>query len=220
MNYKKSIYFRDIENLEYFLFQIINFGNDNEHLKFVFNSKKDFTAITYTESGTSFEKSDITGRLGEITYHNDGTIMFKFPGGNNQKNNLYKNPFGEGIRKLPLKEIRDWIPIISYKIADYSLCKKKESKSPIYVPSHERIFDGTPFECIIYLGHMAYANPPNNGINEIIFRLNDVADKIDLIAWFFKSDFRGQVHRIPNTDIDVIVKNVINVAQKKILTTH
>ena len=97
------------------------FGKNTEHFKFVFNSKKDFTAITYTESDTSFEKSDITGRLSEITYHNDGTIMFKFPGGNNQNNNLYKNPFGEGIRKLPLKEIRDWTPIISYKIANYSL---------------------------------------------------------------------------------------------------
>lgn len=125
MNYEKSIYFRDIENLEYFLFQIINFGKDTEHLKFVFNSKKDSTAITYTESDTSFEKSDIIGRHGEVTYHNDGTILFKFPRGNNQNNNLYKNPFGKGISKLPLKEIRDWIPIVSYKIADYSICKKK-----------------------------------------------------------------------------------------------
>jgi hypothetical protein len=151
MNYEKSIYFRDIKNLEYFLFQIINFGNNTEHLKFVFNSKKDSTAITYTESDTSFEKSDIISRHAEITYHNDGTILFKFSGRNNQKNNLYKNPFGEGIRKLPLKEIKDWIPIISYKISDYSLCKKRESKYPIYVPCHERLFDGTPFECIIYL---------------------------------------------------------------------
>lgn len=215
MNYEKSIYFRDIEKLEYFLFQIINFGKDTEHLKFVFNSKKDSTAITYTESDTSFEKSDIIGRHGEITYHNDGTILFKFPRGNNQNNNLYVNPFGKGISKLPLKEIRDWIPIVSYKIADYSICKKKESKFPIYIPAHEKIFDGTPFECIIYLGHMNYANPPNNGMNEIIFRLNDVAEKIDLIVWFFKSDFRGQVHRIPNTDKDVIVKNIINVVEKK-----
>lgn len=52
-------------------------------------------------------------------------------------------------------------------------------------------------------------------MNEIIFRLNDVADKIDLIVWFFKSDFRGQVHRIPNTEIDVIVKNVINIVERK-----
>ena len=215
MKYEKSIYFRDIKNLEYFLFQIINFGNDTEHLKFVFNSKKDFTAITYTESDTSFEKSDIIGRHAEITYHNDGTMLFKFPGGNNQTNNLYVNPFGNGIRRHPLYEIREWIPIISYKIADYSLCKKKESKFPIFIPSHKNIFDGTPFECIIYLGHMAYANPPNNSLNEMIFRLNDVADKIDLSIWFFKSDFRGQVHRIPNTDTDVIIKNVINVVEKK-----
>ena len=215
MNNEKSIYFRDINNSEYFLFQVINFGKNIEHLKFIFTSKKDSAGITYAETDTTFEKSDIIGRHGEITYHNDGTIMFKFPGGNNQKNNLYKNPFGEGIRKLPLKEIREFIPIISYKIADYSLCRKKDSKSPIYVPSHGRIFDGTPFECILYLGHMAYANPPNNGMNEMIFRLNDVADKIDLIVWFFKSDFRGQVRRIPNTDITIISKNVINVVEKR-----
>ena len=202
---EKSIYFRDIKNSEYFLFQIINFGKDTEHLKFIFTSKKDSAGIAYTESDTTFEKSDIIGRHGEITYHNDGIILFKFPGGNNQKNNLYKNPFGEGIRKLPLKEIREFIPIISYKIADYSLCRKKESKSPIYVPSHRRIFDGTPFECILYLGHMSYANPP----------INDVADKIDLIVWFFKSDFRGQVRQIPNTKIKVTIKNVINVVEKR-----
>jgi len=215
MNYQKSIYFRDNENVEYFLFQIINYGKDTEHLKFIFNSQKDSMFITYTESDTSFKSSDIISRQGEITYHNDGTILSKFPRGNNQNNNLYVNPFGNGISRLPLKEIRDWIPIISYKIADYSLCKKKESKFPIYVPTHKNIFDGSPFECIIYLGHMVYANPPNNGINEMIFRLNDVAEKIDLIVWFFKSDFRGQVHRIPNTDIDVIIKNVINIVEKK-----
>ena len=215
MNNEKSIYFRDIKNSEYFLFQVINFGKNIEHLKFIFTSKKDSAGITYTESDTTFEKSDIIGRHGEITYHNDGTIMFKFPGGNNQKNNLYKNPFGKEIRKLPLKEIKEFIPIIRYRVADYSLCRKKESKSPIYVPSHEKIFDGTPFECILYLGHMAYANPPNNGMNEMIFRLNDVADKIDLIVWFFKSDFRGQVHQIPNTNIKVTMKNVINVVEKK-----
>ena len=204
-----------MKNIECFLFQIINFGNDTENLKFVFNSKKDFTAITYTESDTAFEKSDIISRHGEITYHNDGTILFKFPGGNNQNNNLYVNPLGKGISKVPLKKIRDWIPIISYKIADYTLCKKKQSKFPIYIPIHKKLFDGTPFECIIYLGHMAYANPPNNEMNEMIFRLNDVAEKIDLIVWFFKSDFRGQVHRIPNSDIDVIVKNAINVVERK-----
>ena len=214
MNYEKSIYFRDIENNEHFLFQIINYGKDTEHLKFVFNSPKDSTAITYTESDTSFEKSDIIGRNGEITYHNDGTILFKFPKGNNQNNNPYINPFGNGISKLPLQEIRDWIPIISYKIADYSLCKKTESKFPVFVPTHEKIFNGTPFKCIIYLGHMAYANPPNNGPIEMIFRLNDVAENIDLIIWFFKSNFRGQIHRIPNTDIDVAFKNVINVVEK------
>ena len=215
MNYEKSIYFRDIKNSEYFLFQIINFGKDTEHIKFIFTSKKDSAGITYTESETSFEKSDIIGRHGEITYHNDGTILFKFPGGNNQKSNLYKNPFGEGIRKLPLKEIREWIPIISYKIADYSLCKKMEPTAPIYVPPNNRIFDGTPFECIIYLGHMVYASPQNNGMYEMIFRLHNVADKIDLIIWFFKSNFQGEVRRIPNTDTSVISKNVINVVEKR-----
>lgn len=216
MNYEKSIYFRDIANMEYFLFQIVNYGKDTEHLKFVFNSQKDSTGITYTESDTSFEKSDIVGRYSEITYHNDGTILLKFPKGNNQNNNLYVNPFGQGIRKLPLQEIRDWIPIINYKIADYSLCRKIESKFPIFVPLHEKIFDGSPFECIIYLGHMAYTNPPNDGPTEIIFRLNDVAENTDLIIWFFKSKFGGQIHRIPNTNIDVIVNNVIRVVEKNL----
>ena len=30
MNYEKSIYFRDIANMEYFLFQIVNYGKDTE----------------------------------------------------------------------------------------------------------------------------------------------------------------------------------------------
>lgn len=37
----------------HFLFQIINYGKDTEHLKFVFNSQKDSTAIAYIESDTS-----------------------------------------------------------------------------------------------------------------------------------------------------------------------
>ena len=214
MNYEKSIYFQDRKNNEYFLFQIINFGKDQEHLKFVFNSPRDATGITYTESESSFDSSDIVGRYSEITYHNDGSILFKFPKGNNQQIITHVNPFGEGIRKLPLNRIEGWLPIINYKIADYSLCRKIESKFPIVVPFHDKVFDCTPFECIIYLGHMKYVNPPNNCPTEMIFRLNNVAENIDLVIWFFKSGFRGQVRRIPNTTIDVVVKNVIQIVEK------
>ena len=216
MNYEKSIYFCDKAQEQYFLFQIVNFGKDCEHLKFIFTSHKDATSITYTESADSFEGKDIITQHAEITYHSDGSILHKFPKHNNSSGPFYVNPFGTGIRKLSLKKIRDWIPVINYKISDYSLCRKKKVKFPVMIPQNEVIFDGSPFECIIYLGHMDYANPPNDNPTEMLFRLNNVAKNLDLIIWLFKTAFCGQKHRIPNTTIDIVARNVIQVVEKKV----
>ena len=48
MKYKNNIVFQ-FEGNEYFLFQILNFGNKTDELKFIFNDGKFNTAIIYNK---------------------------------------------------------------------------------------------------------------------------------------------------------------------------
>ena len=54
---------------------------------------------------------------------------------------------------------------------------------------HHEIYLGDPFICTLSLHHMAYADPPNKQPTEMIYRINDVASNIDLILWFYKTDY-------------------------------
>jgi len=211
MKRNKSLYFKNTDGKEYFLFQVVNYGKTDE-LKFTFNVKNESTGIVHSPDGSLTSKEDTIKPYAEVTYHNDGHIHFKLP----KYKEDDKNDYRDRIKKAPLNEIGDWAPIIKYTVADYDICKKSKSSNSIFLPENNLIFNGEPFECIIWLGNLKYANPPNNEPSEMIFRINDVAKNIDLIIWIYKSSYQGRTLTIPNTNITVFNRgNIIQIVEKK-----
>ncbi len=207
----KSIYFKDKNSKKYFLFQVVNFGNNND-LKFIFNVKKQGTGIVHSPNGSLTSKEDTIKPYAEISYHNDGYIHFKLPKYREGDQDNYR----DRIKKTPLNQIEKFTPIIKYTVVDYEICKKSQSSNSIFLPENELIFNGESFECIIWLGNLKYANPPNKEPSEMIFRINDVAKNIDLIVWVFKSSHLGRNLTIPNTNITVFNRgNIIQIVEKK-----
>jgi len=218
MQINKSLYFKDVNGKEYFLFQILNYGKKTDEIKFIFNAKNEGTGIIYSPNGSSASKEDIIKPYVEIGYHNDGHIYFKLPAYKKGDKNDYKNRF----KKNPLDQIKEFTPIIKYTVISYNLCKKTNS-SDIFLLENNLIFNGEPFECILYLGNLQYANPPNNQKSEIIFRVNDVAKNVDLIVWIYKSSYSGKIIKIPNTNIKILNKgNVVQIVQDmtQVAETH
>ena len=100
---------------------------------------------------------------------------------------------------------------------NYESCKKSNSSNSILLPENDLIFNGEPFECIIYLGSMLYASPPNDKPFEIIQRINDVATRVDLIAWVSKSFYHGEILTIANTNITVLPRwNIVQIVEMKL----
>lgn len=207
----QSIYFIDAKGKEYFLFQVVNFGKKDE-LKFTFNAKKQGTGIIHSPDDSFTTKKDVIKPFVEISYHSDGYIHYKLPRYKKEDRDIYRCR----IKKIPLIQIGDWNPIIKYTVANYGLCKKPQSSSRVLLPKNNLIFNGEPFECIIWLGNLQYANPPNDNLSEIIYRINNVAMNIDLIVWIIKSSYRGKILTIPKTNITIFNEsNIIQIVEKK-----
>lgn len=208
MSMSKSVYFKDIQGKKYFLFQVVNYGK-NDDLKFIFNAKNEGTGIVYSPNGSFTSKQDIIRLYTEITYHKDGNLQNKL-----QTDSPYKEG-DDRIKKVPLNQIDDWEPIIKYNVVDYNICRKTESSDIIFLPENSRIFNGDPFECFFCLIHMKYMTPSTNESDNLVFRINDVAKNIDLIIFISKSSYRGKLITIPNTNITVLNKgNVVTKIEK------
>lgn len=214
MKIDKSFYFIDSCNKQYFLFQLLNFGG-SDNLKFIFNTKGEGTGIVYSPKGPFPSKEDIQKLYGEITYHNDGKLHCKLPKDREDDKTNYVNNF----QRKPIDQIREFEPIIKHTVAYYDLCKKSKAKNKIFLPKNDFIFNQESFECVICLGNLEYSNPPSKGPNEIIFRVNDVAENLDLILWIYKSSYKPPIVNIPNTNIKFISKgNITEIVEKRAKT--
>lgn len=213
--FDRSIFFLDNKGDRRFLFRVINFGKDTDELKLIFIPTNTASGFAYVESEDAFAESDIIGLYAEITYHNDGSLLHKFPAYRKGDKTRYKNPAGPGRRRTPIPELREWEPIVRYTVVDYTLCRMIDPEDSLALPYNPMIFNGDPFVCIIHLGHMAYANPPNNQPTEMIYRMNDVASNVDLILWLYKTSYRGRLMRIGKSSHSVFSRgNVIEVVEK------
>lgn len=197
------------------MFRVINYGKDTDELKFIFIPAGMSSGFTYTEHEDIFTKADIVGLYAEITYHNDGLLLHKFPSAQKNEKPQYKNPSGLGNRRTPISKVRAWEPFAQYTIVDYSACKIIVAENAVIVPNNATIFNGAPFICTLFLGHMTYADPPNNQLTEMIYRINDVASSVDLILWFYKTDYQGRLMQINNTNLVIETKNnLVNIIEK------
>ena len=101
MKFKKTFFFR-VTYKDFFLFKLINIGyGNNDDLKFIFTDPKSNTANIYAEEGPVIQEKDIIYPYGEMTYHSDGSLLFKFPKYPDPSRE-YMNPQGKGFRRKKL----------------------------------------------------------------------------------------------------------------------
>jgi hypothetical protein len=210
--FHKSIYFEDKNSNKLFLFQLVNLGKTTDELKFTFNYPKAGTGIVYSETSSFTDPTGIQGLSGEITYHSDGAFLHKFPNQTAEGSPMYKNPFGIGKRRTPLPKLKEWEPILVYTVVDYGICRKPFLEDGFLVPHNPYLFAGEPFACIIGLGNSSNTLPNFDPTKEVVARIKDVGNDIDLVLNFTKTNYKGQEIRIPNTDIRIwSTHNIIQV---------
>ena len=197
--FSKSIFFIDNNGESRFLFRCINYGGENDELKFIFDHPESSSAILHIENDQKYpDDIDITF-YGELSYHSDGSLLWKLPNYPKIRSTKYDNPHGPGARRTPLCAIDEWEPVVIGNIIRYNNCKAILLDDSIIIPENQNIFSGQPFEYYIFLGHLKYQTPPNNKSNEMIVRIEDVAQNLDLLIWFRKSDYKGFQFNIGNT---------------------
>ena len=214
--FKESLYFKDHEGEIRFLVQALNLGKGkNDELKFVFTHAPSGGGGIYTEAEAEWSYDDIVRLQPEVSYHSDGSMLFKMPSYSERTETIYKNPKGTGERRKPLSYIFIWEPIIKYTILDYSLCKKPVGGDAIVIPNHTSIMDGSPFSCILFLGDQQMPSPMENR-DLGVFRLAGLTDRLDLLCCFYESDYMGEYRTIPNTEERVLFKgNVIQTVVRR-----
>ncbi len=201
--FHQSIFFEDSKGNKLFLFQLINFGTTKDELKFSFTYPQAGTGTIYSETHTFTDPTDIISQVTEITYHNDGSFLQKFPSEYNKSSPIYKNPFGTGRRRTPLNKLSKWEGIIGYTVVDYDICRKPFNDNSVIVPFDSNIFAGEPFECIICIGNSSNdLLIPDYGEN-VVTRIKNVGNQIDLMLIFTKTNYRGQEIIIPSSDIRI-----------------
>lgn len=212
MRIKKTVAFRSPDGSNRLLFRILNIGKQTDELKFQFIESDHHSAVTYSEDKIYHSKSDILATYAEISYHNDGTLLHKFPKPFGESEIKYINPYGMGERCTPLYDINEWESVIRLTIEKYSLCHRIDE--PDCLVENQSIFNGDPFVCVIYLGHMNYALPQNNGKDEQVFRINNIAKNLDMALWFYKTSYSGHKKIIEGTDISTVGNgNVIEIVE-------
>ena len=138
----------------------------------------------------------------EITYHKDGNLQNKLF----TVNRAYKE--GEDlVKKIPLSKVDDVLPILKYNVVDYNICKKGQNANDELLLPMSKIFNGEPFECFFCLINMKYATPSTDEEDDITFRITDIAKNIDLLIFVRKSNYKGKVRLIPNTNIEYFDTN-------------
>jgi hypothetical protein len=192
-NIKYEILFEDQNKQNRFLFRLINYGDKTDELKFSFNSLNDSKKIIYSEKKELFPEDSIIRDYSEITYHSDGSFLYKFP--QTPADNAVKrvNPHGEGSRRTPLKQITDWERVLHGNIIRYQDCPTEQEGDEDIILRNPIVFNGAPFEYYIYLGNKDCPYPFNSSEDEMLFRIRSIGKNLDLIIWFRKSEFYGDL---------------------------
>jgi hypothetical protein len=215
LKFSRSIYFTDINGEKRFLFRCINYGRKGDELKFIFDHPNRSMAILHFENDQNFPDDVDIISYGELSYHSDGSLLWKLPDYPVEQCNKYDNPHGSGARRTPLNLIDEWEPVVLGNIICYQDCNSIILEDSIFVTVNTKIFSGEPFEYYIFLGHLKYQSPPNNKSEEMIFRIENISKNLDMIIWFRKSDYKGFLFNIGTTTA-VNNNNRIRVAEPQL----
>ena len=194
-----SICFRVQSNITHFLFQVLNFGKSTDELKFVFNNPESGTGGTYTPNLDRYSHEDIIRLVPEVSYHSDGSLLFKMPSYSKRTSTVYRNPQQPNYRRTPLSMIDRWEGFLLYRVHNYQICQKVNVSNAEFLTIAPSWFDGTPFECRLFLGSKSYPTPiPSDDI--LVQRFSQISRQLDLLILFSKIKARGFPMRIGDTD--------------------
>lgn len=201
-----SIYFKSSTGEDHFLFQALNTADNGDDLKFVFTDPASGVGGAYTANRDRIGKGDLIRLVPEISYHSDGSLLFKMPRSSERTSTEYINPQIEGYRRTPIDSIGNWEGFLLYRVHSYDLCKKKNPSNPIYIMTDAQWFDGTPFECRFFLGHKECPSPiPSHEI--LVERLTCLSNQVDLVLALGKITERGFKVRLGESEKYVFSRN-------------
>ena len=101
----------------HFLCRVLNIGRSTDELKLIVTEPDSPTGAMYTEGKGRLTGTEFVRLQAEVSYHGDGTLLLKMPSYSQRTSTEYRNPFGVGSRRVPLRNIRDWEPFARYTVA-------------------------------------------------------------------------------------------------------
>lgn len=185
-----SVGFKDHEGNIRFLFRALNYGKFSDELKFSFNKSKDYRKIIHIDGNKNYSYESIIRNYAELSYHEDGTLIWKYSELFKGDKSIRNNPHGEGSRRTPLPNIGVWEPVFMGNIIRYNDCPFASDSNLEVIEDKSDIFNGEPFEYHVFLGDLRYQTPPNNKVGELVYRINDITSKLDMTIWVRKSSFQ------------------------------
>jgi hypothetical protein len=201
------------------LLRVLNYGKDRDDLKFTFLDKRFQRGVIHTKESLTLKRNDIITDYGEISYHSDGSVLWKHPR-YHIETDKYINPKEEGFRRRKLSEITDWEPIAKYEVFNYWICKVnnkfiQEKSGKIILVSNRIVFDGKPFGCLINLSNRDF-NPPNfDNPTEEILLIPEITNNLDLWIVIYKIDKKGNYLEIEGMDKKVFTtNNIVQIVEK------
>jgi hypothetical protein len=199
----------------HFLCRVLNIGRSTDDLKIIVTEPDSPTGAMYTEGRGRFTGTELVRLQAELSYHSDGTLLQKMPLYSPRTSpDEYRNPSGEGARRLPLDQIREWEPFARYTVIR-AIPYGRLSDDDVLVARDPTVLNGSPFACLFSLGPTSLADPGDMpGVTRL--RLVAVASGIDLLLEFRASSYRGEVMRLPNTGKPIfMVNNVLEIVERR-----
>lgn len=182
----------------HFLFQVLNIGKSTDELKFVFTDPESGVGGVYTTNRDGYGQEDIIRLVPEVSYHSDGSLLFKMPSYSERTDTIHRNPQQPNYRRTPLAEIKRWEGFLVYTVHNYKLCKKEKITNIQLLSIDPAWFDGTPFECRFFLGSKSYPTPIASE-KILVQRLDQLSNQIDLLILLSKIETRGFPMKIGTT---------------------
>src|ERR1035437_1488832 len=181
--YDKIIIFSALEENQ-LLFRIINYGNKTDELKFLFTTGLLSPGVIFTVEKNKLMDDDVITDYSEISYHSDGSVLFKFPHYEIQAKK-YNNPKEKDYRRRPLDSIEDWEPLVNYEIYNYRFTKIEENfaiehSEKIFQLAPHPVFNSPRIGCIISLVNKDFKLPISDSSLELNTRITGITDKLDL----------------------------------------
>ena len=185
-----SVCFISATGEEHFLLQCLNIGTSSDDLKFVFTDPASGIGGAYQANVERFGEGDLIRLVPEITYHGDGSLLFKMPSYHERSTTEYRNPQQPGYRRTPLDSIDFWEGFLVYRVHSYDACKKMSPSNPVFLDIAPEWFDGQPLEVRFFLGSKRWPTPiPSETIE--VERLTGFSERLDLVLHVQESRGEG-----------------------------